>query len=166
VINGFKKNKNGIYRHSINTITSRMRKTRKLRGSMSCDGSTIGRNRKTRIVEAMPAVSPTIQPSWGDITPDSSLKSLSEPTISIKTKDTHPLSTSISSDPSSLKTRQNCPLKILKEFQSSMLLRPNFFKVFDNGFIPSQPFIIKAKFFSKIAERKIKAVGGARVLTG
>merc|ERR1712051_156459 len=39
------------------------------------------------------------------------------------------------------------------------------FKVLGKGLLPKQPVIIKAKFFSKEAERKIKAVGGACVLT-
>ncbi len=33
------------------------------------------------------------------------------------------------------------------------------------GTLPNQPVIVKAKFFSKKAEQKIKAVGGACVLT-
>lgn len=32
------------------------------------------------------------------------------------------------------------------------------------GTLPKQPVIVKAKFFSKIAERKIKDVGGICVL--
>jgi len=32
------------------------------------------------------------------------------------------------------------------------------------GILPKQPVIVKAKFFSKVAERKIKKVGGACVL--
>ena len=40
-----------------------------------------------------------------------------------------------------------------------------FSKVLGKGVLPKQPMIVKAKFFSKKAERKIKAVGGACVLT-
>ena len=40
-----------------------------------------------------------------------------------------------------------------------------YFKVLGNGKIPQQPVIVKAKFFSKLAERKIKEAGGAAVLT-
>jgi large subunit ribosomal protein L27Ae len=40
-----------------------------------------------------------------------------------------------------------------------------FFKVLGKGILPKQPMIVKAKFFSKGAEEKIKAVGGACVLT-
>jgi large subunit ribosomal protein L27Ae len=39
-----------------------------------------------------------------------------------------------------------------------------FFKVLGKGVLPKQAFICKAKFFSKKAERKIKAVGGVCVL--
>lgn len=40
-----------------------------------------------------------------------------------------------------------------------------FFKVLGKGKLPQQPIIVKAKFFSKGAEKKIKAVGGACILT-
>jgi large subunit ribosomal protein L27Ae len=40
-----------------------------------------------------------------------------------------------------------------------------YFKVLGKGVLPEQPVIVKAKFFSKGAEAKIKAVGGACVLT-
>jgi len=40
-----------------------------------------------------------------------------------------------------------------------------FFKVLGKGSLPKQPVIIKAKFFSKIAENKIKKAGGACILT-
>ena len=43
--------------------------------------------------------------------------------------------------------------------------KAGFHKVLGKGFLPSQPVVVKAKFFSKIAERKIKAVGGACLLT-
>merc|ERR1712149_104738 len=38
-----------------------------------------------------------------------------------------------------------------------------YFKVLGKGRLPDQPVIVKAKFFSKSAEEKIKAVGGACV---
>lgn len=43
--------------------------------------------------------------------------------------------------------------------------RAGFFKVLGKGLLPKQPVIVKAKFFSREAEEKIKAVGGACVLT-
>ena len=43
--------------------------------------------------------------------------------------------------------------------------RAGFFKVLGKGNLPKQPVIVKARFFSKIAEKKIKEVGGACILT-
>jgi large subunit ribosomal protein L27Ae len=40
-----------------------------------------------------------------------------------------------------------------------------FFKVLGRGVLPKQPVVVKARFFSQIAEEKIKAVGGACILT-
>mmetsp|Transcript_15919 Transcript_15919/g.27906 ORF Transcript_15919/g.27906 Transcript_15919/m.27906 type:complete len:148 (+) Transcript_15919:105-548(+) len=40
-----------------------------------------------------------------------------------------------------------------------------FFKLLGRGNLPTQPVIVKSKFFSKTAEKKIKAVGGVCVLT-
>ena len=39
-----------------------------------------------------------------------------------------------------------------------------YYKVLGKGHLPKQPLIVKAKFFSRKAERKIKEVGGACVL--
>eukprot|EP00826_Nyctotherus_ovalis_P000178 TRINITY_DN0_c2066_g1_i5.p3 TRINITY_DN0_c2066_g1~~TRINITY_DN0_c2066_g1_i5.p3 ORF type:complete len:137 (-),score=50.30 TRINITY_DN0_c2066_g1_i5:92-502(-) len=43
--------------------------------------------------------------------------------------------------------------------------KAGFFKVLGKGELPKIPVIVKAKLFSKIAEKRIKAVGGACVLT-
>mmetsp|Transcript_11206 Transcript_11206/g.35864 ORF Transcript_11206/g.35864 Transcript_11206/m.35864 type:complete len:151 (-) Transcript_11206:8-460(-) len=40
-----------------------------------------------------------------------------------------------------------------------------FYKVLGKGFLPKQPLIVKARFFSRGAEAKIKEVGGCCVLT-
>eukprot|EP00897_Mesotaenium_endlicherianum_P001106 jgi/Mesen1/10997/ME000097S10572 len=40
-----------------------------------------------------------------------------------------------------------------------------YFKVLGKGQLPEQPLVVKAKFFSKLAEKKIKEAGGAVVLT-
>ena len=40
-----------------------------------------------------------------------------------------------------------------------------YFKVLGKGVIPSLPIVIKAKYFSKEAEKKIKEAGGAVLLT-
>lgn len=36
-----------------------------------------------------------------------------------------------------------------------------YFKVLGKGQLPTQPVVVKAKFISKLAEKKIKEVGGA-----
>ena len=38
-------------------------------------------------------------------------------------------------------------------------------QVLGKGALPKQPVIVKARFFSRKAEEKIKAVGGACILT-
>ena len=43
-------------------------------------------------------------------------------------------------------------------------VRAGIYKVLGKGELPDQPVVVKAKFFSKDAEKKIKAVGGACVL--
>merc|ERR1712196_373296 len=40
-----------------------------------------------------------------------------------------------------------------------------YFKVLGKGVLPSIPIVVKARYFSKDAEKKIKAVGGACLLT-
>jgi large subunit ribosomal protein L27Ae len=42
--------------------------------------------------------------------------------------------------------------------------RAGYFKVLGKGTLPKQPLIVKAKFFSHLAEKKIKKAGGACVL--
>lgn len=44
------------------------------------------------------------------------------------------------------------------------VVQAGYYKVLGKGVIPKQPVIVKAKFFSKEAENKIKKVGGACVL--
>ena len=39
-------------------------------------------------------------------------------------------------------------------------LRAGYFKVLGKGFLPKQPVIVRAKSFSKLAEKKIKDAGG------
>jgi len=43
--------------------------------------------------------------------------------------------------------------------------RAGFTKVLGGGKLPNQPVIVKAKFFSRLAEEKIKAAGGVALLT-
>lgn len=44
------------------------------------------------------------------------------------------------------------------------LVRSGYYKLLGRGNIPKIPVIVKAKFFSRLAEEKIKRVGGACVL--
>merc|ERR1711915_610259 len=43
-------------------------------------------------------------------------------------------------------------------------VKSGYYKVLGKGKLPKQPVIVKAKFFSRVAEEKIKSVGGACVL--
>jgi len=43
--------------------------------------------------------------------------------------------------------------------------KAGYFKILGKGTLPKIPLIVKAKLFSKLAEKKIKAAGGACVLT-
>ena len=56
--------------------------------------------------------------------------------------------------------------KIRKSFNEKLniLINP-LFQVLGKGVLPKQPVIVKARFFSRVAEEKIKAVGGACILT-
>ena len=44
-------------------------------------------------------------------------------------------------------------------------VKSGFFKVLGKGVLPKLPIIVKARLFSKGAEQRIKAAGGACVLT-
>ena len=45
------------------------------------------------------------------------------------------------------------------------ITKKGYFKVLGAGKLPDQPLIVKARFFSKNAEKAIQAVGGACLLT-
>ena len=49
-------------------------------------------------------------------------------------------------------------------FSTVFVSLQGYYKVLGKGQLPKQPVIVKAKFFSKSAEEKIKSVGGACVL--
>lgn len=44
------------------------------------------------------------------------------------------------------------------------VVQKGYFKVLGTGKMPQRPLIVKARFFSKLAEKKIKEAGGACVL--
>lgn len=54
---------------------------------------------------------------------------------------------------------------IFKRFSKLLVYFQGYYKLLGKGRIPNQPVIVRAKFFSKSAEDKIRAVGGACVLS-
>jgi hypothetical protein len=55
--------------------------------------------------------------------------------------------------------------KSFMEIHPLFLRAQGYFKVLGKGRLPEQPVIVKAKFFSRIAEQKIRKAGGVCVLT-
>jgi large subunit ribosomal protein L27Ae len=146
-------------------MTARLRKTRKLRGSVSCGGGRIGKHRKhsggrgnagglTHNRTAMDRYHPGYFGKKGIRTFALQRNRLHFPCINLDKVWT--LVTENSRQTFSNNKERIPVIDVTKA---------GFFKVLGKGFLPSQPVVVKAKFFSKIAERKIKAVGGACVLT-
>jgi len=52
----------------------------------------------------------------------------------------------------------------MKRVALFLFIFQGYFKVLGKGVLPKQPVIVKARFFSRRAEEKIKAVGGTCVL--
>ena len=146
-------------------MTARLRKIRKLRGSVSCGGGRIGKHRKhsggrgnagglTHMRTAMDRYHPGYFGKKGIRTFALQRNKLFAPTINIDKVWT-------------LVTEQSRKLYAGNKDRVPVIdvTKAGYFKVLGKGFLPSQPVVVKAKFFSKIAERKIKAVGGACQLT-
>lgn len=65
------------------------------------------------------------------------------------------------------KVREDCAKEAEKEKPKVPvvdLVKFGYYKLLGRGNLPKQPIIVKAKFFSAKAERKIKAAGGACIL--
>ena len=146
-------------------MTARLRKIRKLRGSVSCGGGRIGRHRKhsggrgnagglTHMRTAMDRYHPGYFGKKGIRTFALQRNRLHFPCINLDKVWT-------------LVTEQSRKLYANNKDRVPVIdvTKAGYFKVLGKGFLPSQPVVVKAKFFSKIAERKIKAVGGACQLT-
>ena len=146
-------------------MTARLRKTRKLRGSVSCGGGRIGKHRKhsggrgnagglTHNRTAMDRYHPGYFGKKGIRVFNLQRNHLHSPSINIDKV-------------WSLLTENSRKLYAANKDRVPVIdvTKAGFFKVLGKGFLPSQPVVVKAKFFSKIAERKIKAAGGACVLT-
>jgi ribosomal protein L15 len=56
-------------------------------------------------------------------------------------------------------------IEIVSLMATQMKNEQGFFKVLGKGNLPNYPIIVKAKYFSKDAETKIKEAGGACILT-
>lgn len=146
-------------------MTARLRKIRKLRGSVSCGGGRVGRHRKhsggrgnagglQHNRTAMDRYHPGYFGKKGIRTFNLQRNRLHFPSINIDKVWT-------------LLTEQSRNLSAQNKDRVPVIdvTKAGYFKVLGKGFLPSQPVVVKAKFFSKIAEKKIRAVGGACVLT-
>ena len=146
-------------------MTARLRKTRKLRGSVSCGGGRIGKHRKhsggrgnagglTHMRTAMDRYHPGYFGKIGMRFFHMKRNKLHSPSVNVD-KLWSLLQSSTLAHYSKVKDR----IPVID------VTKAGYFKVLGKGFLPSQPVVVKAKFFSKKAEKKIKAVGGACVLT-
>ena len=146
-------------------MTARLRKARKLRGSVSCGGGRIGKHRKhsggrgnagglQHNRTAMDRYHPGYFGKKGIRRFNLQRNRLYAPTINLEKV-------------WSLVTEQSRKLYASNKDRVPVIdvTKAGYFKVLGKGFLPSQPVVVKAKFFSNIAERKIRAVGGACVLT-
>ena len=146
-------------------MTSRLRKSRKLRGSVSCGGGRIGKNRKhsggrgnagglTHMRTAMDRYHPGYFGKKGIRHFAMQRNRMHAPSINLDK-----LWTLLTEKSRKLYADNKDRVPVID------VSKAGFFKVLGKGFLPIQPVVVKAKFFSKIAEKKIKAVGGACQLT-
>ena len=146
-------------------MTTRLRNTRRLRGHVSFGGGRIGKHRKhsggrgnagglTHMRTAMDRYHPGYFGKKGIRVFHLKRNTLWKPSVNIDklwslvtegTRQTY------------AKNKDRVPV--------IDVTKAGYHKVLGKGMLPRQPVVIKAKWFSKIAERKIKAVGGACVLT-
>ena len=146
-------------------MTTRFRNTRRLRGSVSCGGGRIGKHRKhsggrgnagglTHMRTAMDRYHPGYFGKIGMRVFHLKRNKLHSPSINVDKL--WSLVTENSRQTYSKNTERVPVIDVTKA---------GYFKVLGKGFLPRQPVVVRAKFFSKIAERKIKSVGGACMLT-
>lgn len=146
-------------------MTARLRKTRKLRGSVSCGGGRIGKHRKhsggrgnagglTHMRTAMDRYHPGYFGKIGMRFFHLKRNKLFSPSVNVDKLWNLVQPTTLSHYATN---KDRVPV--------IDVTKAGYFKVLGKGFLPSQPVVVKAKFFSKKAERKIKSVGGACVLT-
>ena len=146
-------------------MTARLRKTRKLRGSVSCGGGRIGKHRKhsggrgnagglTHMRIAMDRYHPGYFGKIGMRFFHLKKNKLHSPSVNLDK-----LWSLVQSSTLDHYSKNKDRIPVID------VTKAGYFKVLGKRFLPSQPVVVRAKFFSKKAERKIKAVGGACVLT-
>ena len=142
-------------------MPARLGKTRKLRGSVSCGGGRVGKHRKhsggrgnagglTHNRTAMDRYHPGYFGKIGMRFFHLKRNKLHAPTVNLDK-----LWTLLNSDAHSFFSTHKDSVPVID------VTKAGFFKVLGKGFLPATPVVVRAKFFSKKAERKIKAVGGA-----
>ena len=142
-------------------MTARLRKTRKLRGSVSCGGGRIGKHRKhsggrgnagglTHMRTAMDRYHPGYFGKIGMRFFHLKRNKLHSPTINLDK-----LWSLLNSSALAHYQKNKDSVPVID------VTKAGYFKVLGKGFLPGTPLVVKAKFFSKKAERKIKSIGGA-----
>lgn len=146
-------------------MTARLRKSRKLRGSVSCGGGRVGKHRKhsggrgnagglTHMRTAMDRYHPGYFGKIGIRTFHLKRNTLHAPSINLDK-----LWSLLTENSRKVAAKNTDRIPVID------VTKAGYFKVLGKGFLPTQPVVVRAKFFSKIAESKIKAVGGACQLT-
>lgn len=146
-------------------MTTRFRNTRRLRGSVSCGGGRIGKHRKhsggrgnagglTHMRTAMDRYHPGYFGKIGMRVFHLKRNKLWKPSVNLDK-----LWSLVTEG-----TRQNYAKKT-DRVPVIDVTKAGYHKVLGKGMLPKQAVVVKAKWFSKIAEKKIRAVGGACVLT-
>ncbi len=142
-------------------MTARLRKTRKLRGSVSCGGGRVGKHRKhsggrgnagglTHMRTAMDRYHPGYFGKKGMRFFHLKKNKLHCPTVNVDK-----LWSLLTENSREIYAKNKDRIPVIDVTKSG------YFKVLGKGFLPQQPVLVRAKFFSSIAEKKIKSVGGA-----
>ena len=146
-------------------MTARLKKTRRMRGSVSFGGGRIGKHRKhsggrgnagglTHNRTAMDRYHPGYFGKIGMRFFNLKRNKLHKPSVNIDK-----LWSLVTEGTRKTYSNQKDRVPVID------VTKAGFHKVLGKGMLPQQPVVIKAKFFSKIAEKKIKAAGGACMLT-
>nr|CAD1826111.1 unnamed protein product [Ananas comosus var. bracteatus] len=153
-------------------MTTRLKKNRKKRGHVSAGHGRIGKHRKHPGGRGNAGGCTTTASSSTSTTPATSARSGCATSTASATSSTAPPSTSTASGPSSPTTSPPpppTPTPRMVGAQPRPHDRRDAVRVLqgprEGDAAPNRPVVVKAKLVSKIAEKKIKAAGGAVVLT-